>query len=174
MKKLTLAIVFFGFVAGPSGRAAAQDGGGRQPISLGVDGQLALPIGDFGDGAGIGIGALLNFGYPLNEQVTLTGRVGYVHHLEKNNLTFSEIPFWVGAAYGLSPPLSLVGELGFVNGKVSAGGQSASDTNLALGLGVLYGMGTIDLGARLQMLNLDHAGDSMQIAVTAGYKFTSF
>jgi len=52
--------------------AVRADGG---PV-LGVDLQAALPVGDFGDGAGIGFGGLLRYEFTIVNAANVTARAG--------------------------------------------------------------------------------------------------
>ncbi|MEK6606124.1 MAG: outer membrane beta-barrel protein [Myxococcota bacterium] len=151
-------------------------------MTLGADGAIAVPFGNLGDGAGIGIGALVRFEYDVNADMAATGRLGYIHHLAKNDVTFSEIPIMAGLKYALSGPLYGAGEVGIVHTKAEAcvtilGTETCgtgSDDNLALGVGAGYEMGELDLRAQLNILDLGHAGDSTEIGLNVGYNFTHF
>ncbi len=84
--------------------ASAQWGQGK--MSVGVGGELALPLGSWGDVAGIGIGGLGLFQYGLNEDILLTGQVGYTMWGEKDFIgakySASALTFLAGAKYDLS------------------------------------------------------------------------
>jgi hypothetical protein len=77
-------------------------------ISVGGDVQFVLPLGDFGDATGPQIGALLRFGYALSPQLELTGRVGYLHGLSKDQTfiktSVSTIPIMAGVRYFFMEP----------------------------------------------------------------------
>ncbi len=158
--------------APPAETSASTGGGGK---ILGVDGAFMLPIGDFGDAAGIGIGALLRFEMALDAKLSLTARAGYIHHLEKNSISFSQIPVMAGAKYMLTDTLYGAAELGFVRAAVSAEafGMTFEDdeTNLAMNLGVGMPVGPLDVRAGLNILDLGNAGESMAVAISAGYNF---
>src|SRR5438132_5983564 len=122
-----------------------------EPKTIGIDGGLAMPTGNWGDGAGIGLGALARLEVPLQPRLVLTVRAGYIQHLGKDgpmggSATASEIPLFGGLRYALTqkPGSEIYGaaELGIVVGRVSIdfNGQSmdASSTNLGMSLGGGY------------------------------------
>ena len=43
-----------------------------------VGAELALPMGDFGDAASTGFGGSVRYEYPVNDNIGLTGTVGYL------------------------------------------------------------------------------------------------
>lgn len=166
--------------AAPAATPAATPAAAGSLMAVGADLQLALPIGDLGDGAGIGIGGLAKFQYTVMPNLAVTARAGYVHHLAKNDITFSEIPIWLGAKYFFIPAVYGGLELGYIQSKVSADFMGttieASEWNLGMGVGAGYemagvGPGSLDIGAKLQMLDLGNASESMQIAAHVGYNF---
>jgi hypothetical protein len=148
-------------------------------IRLGVAAAFAAPVGDWADIAGVGFGGIVGFEYEVIPGLAITGRTGYLHHLESNNdSSTSELPFLAGARYlflqGDARPYVDVG-VGpvIVWGRADTGFGDASDTELYLGL--LAGGG-------LQYRALDiyaggvffHDGDSEDgggFLVTVGYQF---
>ena len=155
---------------------------------LGADGAIVLPLGDWSDLAGLGLGATLHYEHPFDQNWSFTGRVGYIHHLSKEtgpySYTTSEIPFMVGAKYHLgaaAPGLYFAGELGLTifrfdleydgpeNPFVDEVDHSDSETDLGMTLGAGYSMGNFDLAARLYAPDFDVAG----LMATVGYHFTS-
>jgi len=149
---------------------------GSKKLVIGADLAFALPVGKLGDGAGFGIGLLPRFEFTLAPKLNLTARLGYVYHLEKNNVKFSEIPVLVGAKYDLTDALYGAVELGLVHSTVSAdvpflGNVSSSDDNPAATIGVGYRAGDADLRLGLHILDLGHAGDSMELVLNVGYNF---
>jgi hypothetical protein len=161
----------------PSAPPAAMTapGGGAKKMLLGADLAVALPVGDFGDGAGIGIGILPRFEYTLAPRLALTGRLGYIYHLEKNSFKFSEIPVLVGAKYDLTDALYGAVELGLVHSMVSfnflGADLSSSDDNLGATIGAGYRAGDLDFKLGLHILDLGNASKSMELVVNAGYNF---
>ncbi len=164
-----------------------------RPDTLGVDGDLALPVGTYGDAAGLGFGVIGRVEHPVasTPELTITGRVGFVYHLSKDmmsplggtagSLTVMEFPILGGVRYDFSRSASgsLYGaaEAGLVVLRASASynGVDASDsqTNLGMTLGGGYRTGKLDLRGQLFFADLGHAGDSMSIMATIGYDLTT-
>jgi hypothetical protein len=96
---------------------ATEASGPAAKITIGASGFGGMPIGDSGNAIDAGVGFLGSLDYPLNPQLELTGRIGYIHFVtDGEGFSFSEIPLWGGARYFLSPdPQSvyLHGETGF-------------------------------------------------------------
>lgn len=167
-------------VAVPAEQAPAAStalGGG---MLIGADLRLALPLGNFSDAAGLGIGALGRFEYVLTPQVNLTGRIGFTYFLPKSvggvDLHYWTIPILVGAKFAVIPNLYVAGEIGLFNNHFTTdvpffGTVSGSETDFGLTLGAGYRMGDLDFRASLEFVDLGHASDSMSLVVSAGYNF---
>src|SRR5690348_11908542 len=56
----------------------------QHTVLIGVDADFAMPLSTYSDINGPGAGALLNVEYPVIEQLSLTGRVGFQFHFDKN------------------------------------------------------------------------------------------
>ena len=160
---------------------------------VGVDGALVLPMGDWADVAGLGFGALGRFEYALDPQLSATGRVGYLVHLEKNDTyKTSELPLLAGLRYGLSEGpdgLYLAGEAGLVNftfrrpvasavfgGAVSSDGEKKSDSELKFGVTAGAGIrsGNIDGRAGVFVVSVGDFEETLGIMATVGYNFANF
>jgi hypothetical protein len=159
---------------------------------VGVDGALVLPMGDWADVAGLGFGALGRFEYALDPQLSATGRVGYLVHLEKNDTyKTSELPLLAGLRYGLSEGpdgLYLAGEAGLVNftfrrpvapavfGTSVSEGEKKSDSELKFGLtaGAGYRSGNIDGRAGVFVVSVGDFEETLGIMATVGYNFANF
>ncbi len=158
--------------------------------TIGIDGGVAVPTGDWSDAVGFGIGALGRFEYTLRPTIAITARAGYIQHLEKDgggglggggSSSTSEIPLFGGIRYAFSQhdTTAIYGaaELGFVMYRVSidVDGQSMSnsDTNLGMTLGAGYRTGKLDVRGGLLFPDVDHAGDAMGVMATVGYDLTS-
>ena len=89
--------------AGGTAAPAAESGSDDKKMTLGIDAQFMLPIGDLADASGPQIGPLVRFGYRVIPALELTGRVGYLFGLSKDQGLFkssdSNIPIWIGARY---------------------------------------------------------------------------
>jgi hypothetical protein len=176
MKKTFAAVVFASLF---SVTAHAQTG----PL-LGVDAEVAVPVGNFSDGAGLGFGGLLRYEFPVITRANVTARAGFVYHLSKDTTTalgtvttkFWTIPLLAGLKFAATPSIYLAGEVGvFVNhgsseiGGMSAGSNTQSDLGLTLGVG--YRLSALDLRVGLQILDLGHTSDTLVLAANVGYNF---
>jgi hypothetical protein len=182
----------------PEPRDAPSEDAPRAPAAppsdktIAVDGGAALPVGSYGDVAGLAFGALGRFEMPLAAKLTLTARAGFLSHLGKDgpaglggghasSISVLEIPLLGGVRYALSqgPASEVYGaaELGLIYARVSseAGGMSSSgsDTNLGLTLGGGYRAGKLDVRGGLMFSNLGHLGDTMGLLVSVGYEVAS-
>ena len=183
----------------PAGGAAAPtaDSGGSddKKMTLGIDAQFMLPIGDLADATGPQIGPLVRFGYRVIPALELTGRVGYLFGLSKTQGTLpivgevksslSNIPIWVGARYFfMDAPAGLYGAaeiaINLMSFKAEAGGSSnsTSATREGVNLGVGYVISKelpIDIRAQFSVLNLlgkeTNESSFTAIGVSAGYSF---
>ena len=182
------------------GAAPAPAAGGTAPandsarsddkkMTLGIDAQFMLPIGDLADASGPQIGPLVRFGYRVIPALELTGRVGYLFGLSKDQGLFkssvSNIPIWIGARYFfMDAPAGFYGAaelaVNLMSAKVEAGGQSASTsiTREGINLGVGYVISKelpIDLRAQFSLLNLlgkeTNETSFTAIGISAGYSF---
>jgi len=156
----------------PASVAAA---GGKKML-FGADLAVGIPVGDLADGAGIGLGILPRFEFTLAPRLALTGRAGYVYHLEKNSLKFSEIPVLAGVKYDLTDALYGAVELGLFHITASGtypliGTVSSSDDNFGATIGAGYRAGDLDFKLGLHILDLGNAGESMELVINAGYNF---
>jgi outer membrane protein with beta-barrel domain len=163
--------------------ATAQTTMPPRQMQLAADGALAVPVGNLSNGAGVGIGALLRYEYLLQPQLALTGRAGLIYHIPKTvngaDSTFWTIPILAGAKYALNEQFYVAGELGLFSNHSSATvmtpfgnfSGSASETDFGLTAGAGYRRGDLDIRVALNILNLDHAGDSMTIGANVGYSF---
>jgi hypothetical protein len=184
MRIESLALTFTLAAATP---AFADDAAPTKTKTIGIDGGVALPAGDWGNAAGFGFGALARFEMPLMPKLVLTGRAGYIQHLSKSagdmggggDSSASEIPLLAGVRYMFSqkPTSAFYGaaELGFFNlrASVDVGGmsQSSSDTKFGMTLGAGYRTGKLDLRGGLV---LPDAGNLVGVMATVGYDITAF
>lgn len=178
MKKLFTIIILLLFV---SSYSSAQS-----KMALGGNVGIALPMGDFGDAFKTGFGANAVFLYNFNENIDLTGSLGYFTWTSKasDDLTFSSIPILVGARYNLSQMSSLlpygVVELGFhsvtAKAKVFGTTVSASETDFGFGLGAgfyypINEKAKIDVNAKYNVISADGGSDGY-LSICAGVLFS--
>ena len=162
--------------APPAPVPAAPVGG----MVIGGDAEMALPVGNFDDAAGLGFGLLGRFEYVLNPQLDLTGRLGLIYFLPKSENRFDAkywtIPILFGAKYNLNPDLYLAGELGLFSNHFTVddplvGSESISETDFGLTAGAGYRLDNLDFRLTLQIVNLGHVADSLSIVACFGYTF---
>ena len=189
MKKLiTVVAVLLFCVAGAaradsSRRSSSMSGGtGHEKFFLGVDGDFALPIGNYSDVNGVGGGLLLVGEYPLMDVLSATARIGFQYHTDKTvlgaDVHMHSIPILVGAKYYLMPGREgLFGAVEFgafdLLASASSGGTSASSSQVKFGGGVGVGWAMKQWNARINLHahDLGSAGDSMMITAGVGYQF---
>ncbi len=154
---------------------------------------LALPVGNFSEITGIGLGALIGIRHPIAKQLDATGHAGFVYHFSKGDPTgrtsmgTSELPLLGGIRYTFVP-VTDGGFYGAVEARVSVlfwrasvgglglGTVSGSDTSVkvstALGLG--YHLGKVDMKGSLYVVDIGHLGDTTARMATVGYSFADF
>jgi Outer membrane protein beta-barrel domain len=148
MKKIVLILlVLFFFI----GTAYAQQG--KMHIGAGLE--LALPIGDWSDAAGTGIGGTARFEYAFTKQIVGMVTTGYISFGGKDigdfSYSYSAVPFLPGVKYYFQDGLYGMAELGlhfftfefdspaFDFGGFSSGGTtSTSESEFTLSLGAGY------------------------------------
>jgi ABC-type Co2+ transport system permease subunit len=193
MKKLITVVAVLFCVAGAAradnSRRSSSMNSGHEKFFLGVDADFALPIGTYGDLNGPGGGVLLVGEYPLMDVLSATARIGFQFHTDKSSTQFGvnvdshahSIPVLVGAKYYLMPGREgLFGamELGAFDwlASASAGGNSASTSEVKFGGGVGIGWAMKQWNARVNVHSHDFGnfGDSIMITAGVGYQFMGF
>ena len=174
MKKLFAVLVVIALVAS---FASAQSVWGQGKMSAGPGVELALPMGTFGDGYGIGIGGFGVFQYGINNDLLLTGTIGYTGYAEKNSsgYTSSELQFLVGGKYNLSnqvtPGFYGMLQIGIVSFGVSYSGFSSSESDLAFAPGVGYQIGN-NIDVSVKYLVVSTTGNSASsLVLNVAYLF---
>ena len=157
-----------------------------EKMGIGADAEFALPVGNLSDAAGIGFGALGKFNFNLNDNLSLTGRLGFVYHLAKDfggiSVGISYVPVRAGVKYffmGNNDGVYAGGEAGVnylmthVSSSVPGLSGLGGDSSLKFGLGVGggYQLGKLDFRGGLNFLDVGHFGDSIVIALNVGYRF---
>jgi hypothetical protein len=154
-----------------------------QGLRVGIDGALVLPVGDWSEAASMGFGGLVKIEFDLTYSLALTGRLGYVYHLENSdwNTSTNELPILVGAKfYFLSDDLRPYGaaELGLVNVGATVdtliGEVSTSEVKIGLTIGGGVEISGLDLRAQLFAPSIGDFGDFTGLMATVGYAFTVF
>jgi len=73
-------------------------------LSYGINGELAMPMGDFADAAKMGFGGTANVEYGMTDKITITGSGGYLMFGEEiEGWKYTCIPIKAGAKYALGP-----------------------------------------------------------------------
>lgn len=160
-----------------AGSVMAQD----SRVSAGLE--LALPMGDFGDAAGIGFGATLGFELPVGDNLGLIAQAGYINFSAKDievdlgplgtatveGVSTGAIPIQVGAKYYFTENQEGA-YLGVLTG-VHLLSAEGSDGNTSFGVGPLLGFHVtenIDIAVRYQLLF-----DKTETVVISGSSITT-
>lgn len=168
MKKITyvlfLAVIFFSV-----GQIDAQS---KKAVSIG--GNIALPMGDFGDAAGTGFGATVTGEMELADKIVGTATIGYLMWAEESlggyDYSYSAIPILAGAKYYFQNNFYAYGQLGFHLFSVDVEPESIyfdgdSDTEFTLGLGAGYEFNQFDITAMFYIIS-----DANYLGIRAAYK----
>ncbi len=183
MKNTSSLVVTIFLVAAVSGIASAEERVVKAGPTISVDANVAIPVGDLADVAGLGFGPTGTFNFPLNQALTVTGRAGLIYHLKKTfsnplgddvNTGILALPLLGGVKYSIGK-VYVGGELGLFHVRATGDGEGTS-TDLGLTAGVGYRIGKIDLRGGLQIYDLlgdsdadKNLTDSMTLFLTAGY-----
>lgn len=188
-------------IAGPTGSVPAMADPAVEPLPMAVGPtgdlrhevafapEVVFPFGDWADLTDAGFGLELAYAYRATDRLNLTGRLGYIVHLEEEKwiggaeteLHTHEIPVLLGVRY--APFRRFYGALEAgpvylryqreVNHHVETGGFRLGG---AVGLG--YRLDTFDVAARLFLPDLVGREDGVELsralALQVGYTFASF
>ncbi len=192
MKKLTTIAVAALFCLAGAARAESTRRSTRNLSSsssekffFGVDGDFALPVGNYGNLNGVGLGLLATGEYPVLPELSATARIGFQYHTNKTVLGMDahahSVPVLLGGKYYLMPGqgvrqgLFAAAELGVfdVISGVSYGATSASNSSLKFGGGVGVGWAMKQWNARVNVHSQDvgHFGDLLMVTAGIGYQF---
>jgi hypothetical protein len=159
--------------------ATAAPASGR--LIIGADAAFQLPLGNFADATGIGIGALVRGEFNIIPKLNLTFRTGYIYSLDKDGFSVSNIPAWVGGKYFITDMIYGAAEIGenILISKipdvevfgVTVGGGSSTDYKFGATVGAGVLLGPLDIKAQFEILSLGDASDSMALMVNVGYNF---
>jgi hypothetical protein len=149
-----------------------------------IGAEAALPMGDFGDVVGFGIGGTVRYEAPINDNLSWMGTVGFISFSEKDidisgftvATSATMIPIQGGIKYYFTESFNgfyAAGELGMHSVKVKAEADGissdASDGFFSFAPSVGYHLGTIDISARYQLVeDADYLG--FRIAYVLGGK----
>jgi len=155
----------------------------QSKMSVGVGGNLALPMGSFGDAANMGFGGGAKFEYALQSNLHLTVSAQYLMFGAKDDIVgveWSIIPILAGAKYYFGQNFYSMAEVGmnFWNSKATITlpffgkttvETSGSDFGFAVGAGYELPMGknALDLSVKYQ----SYASSTTAINFGVAYKF---
>lgn len=167
-KQLSLLVLLITFFFA----AQAQEG----DIKIGVGADVGLPIGNWSNGYGVGIGVTGKGYYGLKDVSDITFTTGFIRFGGKDSNDFSTtlIPFLAGYRHKFDN-LYVEPQLGLttVSTKVNLGtfgSVSGSSTNLGYGVGGGYMMDNWDFGVRFQ--GVSSGGSISFLAFRVGYNFS--
>jgi opacity protein-like surface antigen len=191
MKKLVIVVCLLALAS----LASAQE----NKMSIGGLVGIYLPMGDFGDAAGLGFGVLPQFEYKMSPKLNLTGTVGYVMwggksvdlgtyygHPYTFKYTYHDMPILAGAKYyfgeGKMKPYGLA-QLGFhmlgvtVDAEYMGVSASSSESVTKLGFGIGGGLEmpindkmNFDANAAYETI-MTEGTSSTDIVIKAGIKY---
>jgi len=157
-------------------------GQGKNYIGIGAN--LALPMGTFGDAAGMGFGGSASFEMEFTPNITGIASAGYLKFGGKDfgffSYDYDAIPIMAGIKYYFTPanPFYAIGQIGFqiFNANASYTGPfgfdvSGSSTEFAFAIGAGYEVpvgtnGAIDLTGTFNIVS-----DLNYIGIRAAYRF---
>ena len=180
------------FVAGAA-RAERQHGRFlKHDISIGVDTDVGIPLGNYSDVNNVGAGVMLNAEYQLLEMLGATMRVGFEGHMNRSlgtsttDMHVHAIPVLLGTKYYMTPNhQGLFGafELGIFDLMSSAtttgarGAQTSvtsNDVKFGLGAGLGFQQDRWNVRLNVHTQDVGSFSDAMIITAGLGYQFGSF
>ncbi|MBX2981948.1 MAG: outer membrane beta-barrel protein [Flavobacteriales bacterium] len=186
MKKITLGLAAFAFAGGLMAQS--------NQISLGVD--LAMPLGDFGDAYGLGVGPTAGFELPIGDNLGVTLQVSYDILMPKSEVkdfikSASMLPAQLGLKYYFQDQqegfyghaqlgihsVSTKSEEITTPGVPALGipdrvtpSQTTSSTNFSWAIGVGYQLEKLDLGLRYNSISPDSDVDGAKASSYIGLR----
>ena len=172
MKTILLSVLF---LASTTYSAIAQKGKNQ----IGIGAEIAFPTGTFGEAFKTGFGGWAKFLFGVGKYDQVSFSSGFTSFTAKGSGTQASasigiLPILIGLRHTITQGLYVEPQLGYgsYHAKVSASGQSASDSKgaftYALGLG--YVIDNIDFGVRYQNGKIE--GDNYSnVAIRVGYNF---
>ena len=170
---------------GEAGGGMEETGGGEMEaaagpkMKLGAAAGVLLPMGDWADVTGLGIGIIGRIGYMVSPKLMVLGQPMYMHHLEKDMLATKELGLLAGARFMVTPEIGVGGDIGYMTFKLCIDGTCGdSEGRIPLNLSAEYSMASgLYAGANLFIANLllkDSDADEktlMGIMVHVGFQF---
>lgn len=148
---------------------------------VGVGAEVALPMGNFGDGFSTGFGATGKVFYGISEEADITATVGYLHFGMKGNNYVSGhvgmVPIQFGYRHSFDgfyaePQLGVMllsskVEIKGSNGLFGNTAGTASETKFSIGIGGGYEHGDWDFSLRYQIVD-----QANFLGLRVGYNFS--
>lgn len=147
--------------------------GALAQFSLGAE--LAMPMGSpFSDAVGIGFGGSVAYDGAINDNLSWSGRVGYISFAGKSGNPYNTniIPITAGIKYYFTESNAGfygAGDLGMFLGSSSAPG-STSESKFGFAFGVGYRLTNIDIGLKYNIIS--YSGfDANNLGLRVAYVF---
>ncbi len=163
-------------VAGVTTVAEAQM---ETPSRFGIKAGVAMPMGDFGDFASLGIHAGAHLGFGMTENLGLRFDVDYGYYSGEDpvdNVTLlggmANLVLDIPTDGGFQP--YLLGGIGMYNWNISAAAGDADDSDMAFNVGAGYDfmMGSQSWFAELRFLSIQTEGDATNtLPIVIGLRF---
>ncbi len=142
-----------------------------------VGAELALPMGDFGDVAGMGFGGSVRYEAPINSNLSWMATAGFLTFGEKDEstVTVTSIPVLGGLKYYFTESFTgfyggVEAGVAFNSVKVDAFDYDGSSTDFAFGPQLGYHLGAIDISARYFITKTDEE-DTNSVGFRIAYVF---
>ncbi|NMB74064.1 MAG: hypothetical protein GYA21_02910 [Myxococcales bacterium] len=135
---------------------------------------LGIPMDDWADGAGLGLGGMVKVEFAVLDTIGVGFRAGYIHHLEKNDITWGVIPLVVSGKY--KTPFGLFGELGlgmFVH-RVDTPMGDDSKSKFGFTVGVGFELLDFSVAANFWAPKSDDMDKIIGLLFTVGYRIGLF
>jgi hypothetical protein len=155
----------------------------QHSVRLGLDTEVGIPLGNYGDANSVGGGAIVTGEYSIMDALSATARIGFQVHVDRNVAGVAShvhaIPVLLGTKYYLgSERLGLFGsfELGMFDllSSVSRGTAPAvtsNDVKFGLGVGLGYQQNQWNARVNVHSQDVGNFGSAMMITGGIGYQF---
>lgn len=147
----------------------------RGALGYKADGFFGMPMGDFGDAASFGMGALAALTYDYQPKIQLSLRAGFIYYAaEAEDTTLLAMPMWLGVRYFLKESRDSIfahAEVGFSDYYAST--MTTTDTQFQLSYNLLAGkdLKSVSVEGGLYMSKLDGLGTVTMLGGTVGRAF---
>jgi hypothetical protein len=147
----------------------------QEPFAVDVTGIGLIPSSTYKQSVGPGLGALAGFELEASPSIALTGRGGYISHMQRGDYGRSLVPILGGlkfTSYGTS--LYIAGEAGRVRVRDRYEGDDTTVSDrraikTAWGLGVGSAVDRLDLRVSMHVWDAAKASDNVTIDVSLAF-----